>query len=169
MVPWFHCFHFNNILSFKIWRQKKKFQTEKLKQPSVQFPIIYLATLSIYFYLKLTLCWKYIEQFNLVSKCCHSRYSSTLACCLLSVGYQWSSTFFSRHRYRSIPTLRTNSIIFCILRLSKPQGLLRLEGLGKLKKFNDLIQSQTRDLPSCSIVPQPTTLSHAPFHTIYYH
>jgi hypothetical protein len=31
-------------------------------------------------------------------------------------------------------------------RLSKPQGLMLLEGLGKLKKFNDLIRSQTHNL-----------------------
>jgi hypothetical protein len=33
-----------------------------------------------------------------------------------------------------------------------------LEGLGILKKFNDLFGSQNRDLPTCSIVPQPTKL-----------
>jgi hypothetical protein len=27
---------------------------------------------------------------------------------------------------------------------------------------NDLIGNQTRDLPACNIVPQPTTLPHAP-------
>jgi hypothetical protein len=37
-----------------------------------------------------------------------------------------------------------------------------MEGLGKLKKFNDLIGTQTGDLPAWSILPQPTTLSHAP-------
>jgi hypothetical protein len=36
---------------------------------------------------------------------------------------------------------------------------VRLEGLGKLKKFNDLIGSQTRDLPACSIAPQSSMLS----------
>jgi hypothetical protein len=37
---------------------------------------------------------------------------------------------------------------------------VRLERLGKLKKKknNDLIGTRTRDLPTCSIVPQPTTL-----------
>jgi hypothetical protein len=33
--------------------------------------------------------------------------------------------------------------------------MVRLEGLGKLKKFNDFIETQTRDLPACSIAPQP--------------
>jgi hypothetical protein len=34
---------------------------------------------------------------------------------------------------------------------------VQLEELGKLKKFFDLIGNQNCDLPSCSIVPQPTT------------
>jgi hypothetical protein len=34
---------------------------------------------------------------------------------------------------------------------------VRLEGLGKLIKSNDL-GNQTRHLPVCGIVPQPTTL-----------
>jgi hypothetical protein len=36
-------------------------------------------------------------------------------------------------------------------RLSKPQGLVRPEGLGKFK--NHLIEYRTRDLPVCSVVP----------------
>jgi hypothetical protein len=39
---------------------------------------------------------------------------------------------------------------------------MRLEGLGQLKQLNDLIDNRTRDLPACSIVPQPTTLPGAP-------
>jgi hypothetical protein len=38
---------------------------------------------------------------------------------------------------------------------------VRLEGLGQLKKIH-LIGTRTRDLPVCSIVPQPTTLPRAP-------
>jgi hypothetical protein len=41
---------------------------------------------------------------------------------------------------------------FC-WRLSKPQGLVQPEGLGKLKKFIDLIRSRTHDLLAYSIVP----------------
>jgi hypothetical protein len=44
----------------------------------------------------------------------------------------------------------------------EPRVVVRLEGLGQLKKSNDLIGNRTRDLPTCSIVPQPTTLPHAP-------
>jgi hypothetical protein len=38
---------------------------------------------------------------------------------------------------------------------------VRLEGLGILKKIH-LIGTQTRDLPACSTVPQPTMLLRAP-------
>jgi hypothetical protein len=38
---------------------------------------------------------------------------------------------------------------------------VRLEGLGQLKKIL-LIGTRARDLPACSIVPQPTTLPRAP-------
>jgi hypothetical protein len=33
-----------------------------------------------------------------------------------------------------------------------------LEGLGKSKKFSDLIGTQTYDLPACNIVPPPFML-----------
>jgi hypothetical protein len=39
--------------------------------------------------------------------------------------------------------------------LSEPQGLERLEGLGKLIKCIRIIVSRTLELPACSIVPQP--------------
>jgi hypothetical protein len=39
---------------------------------------------------------------------------------------------------------------------------VQLEGLGKLKKSNNLIGIRTSDLLACSIVPQPNTLSRAP-------
>jgi hypothetical protein len=35
---------------------------------------------------------------------------------------------------------------------------MRLEGLGQLKKSNDLIGTRSRHLPASSIVSQPTTL-----------
>jgi hypothetical protein len=40
-------------------------------------------------------------------------------------------------------------------------AIVRLEGLGQLKKIH-LIGTRTRDLPACSIVPEPTTLPCAP-------
>jgi hypothetical protein len=42
-----------------------------------------------------------------------------------------------------------------------PRAIVRLEGLGQLKKIH-LIGTRSRDLPDCSIVPQPTTLPRAP-------
>jgi hypothetical protein len=36
--------------------------------------------------------------------------------------------------------------------------IVRLEGLGQLRKSNNLIGNRNRDLLACSIVPQPTTL-----------
>jgi hypothetical protein len=36
-----------------------------------------------------------------------------------------------------------------------------MQRLGKLKEFNSLIGTETRDLPACSVVPQPHTLPRA--------
>jgi hypothetical protein len=38
---------------------------------------------------------------------------------------------------------------------------VQLEGLGKLKKFRNLIGIGTRDHPACSIVPQSTIITLA--------
>jgi hypothetical protein len=44
-----------------------------------------------------------------------------------------------------------------------PRAIMRLEALGKLKeKINYLIRTRTRDLPACSIMPQPAMLPCAP-------
>jgi hypothetical protein len=43
-----------------------------------------------------------------------------------------------------------------------PRDILRLEGLGKLKKFKDFIGTRTHDLPANSIAPQPSMLPRAP-------
>jgi hypothetical protein len=40
-------------------------------------------------------------------------------------------------------------------------AIVLLKVLGQLKKSNRLVGNQTRDLPACSIVPQPTTLPRA--------
>jgi hypothetical protein len=61
------------------------------------------------------------------------------------------------HRPRTTPQKHYFSAAgthFC-WRLSKPPGLGRLEGSGKLKKLIYVIRSRIRDLPHCSIVPQP--------------
>jgi hypothetical protein len=41
------------------------------------------------------------------------------------------------------------------------RAIVRLEGLGKLKKIHP-IGIRFRDLPACSMVPQPTTVPRAP-------
>jgi hypothetical protein len=55
----------------------------------------------------------------------------------------------------SLSALRTGRaillLLLIVLRLSEPQGLLRLEGLGILKQFIHLIGSRNRDLPACGI------------------
>jgi hypothetical protein len=43
---------------------------------------------------------------------------------------------------------------FC-QRLSKSQGPVRLEGLGKLETFIHFIDFGTRNITACSVVPQP--------------
>jgi hypothetical protein len=35
-----------------------------------------------------------------------------------------------------------------------------------IEKSNGLIRNRTRDLPACSIVPQPTTLPRAPIYNL---
>jgi hypothetical protein len=43
-----------------------------------------------------------------------------------------------------------------------PRAIVRLEGLGKLKKSTSS-GTRTGDFAACSIVPQPTTLPRAPY------
>jgi hypothetical protein len=47
-----------------------------------------------------------------------------------------------------------------------PRAIVRLEGLGKLKKSTSS-GIRTGDLPACTIVPQATTLPRAPCMYIY--
>jgi hypothetical protein len=47
------------------------------------------------------------------------------------------------------------------------RAIERLEGLGQVKKSNDLIGNQTRDLPACSIVSQLTTLLRVPIGIVH--
>jgi hypothetical protein len=49
---------------------------------------------------------------------------------------------------------------FCS-RLSRPQGHSAAGRVRSIEKSND-IENRTRDVPACSIVPQPTTLPRAP-------
>jgi len=43
-----------------------------------------------------------------------------------------------------------------------PRAIVRPEGLGQWKKSNDTVGNQTRDLPACNAVPQPTAPPRAP-------
>jgi hypothetical protein len=49
-----------------------------------------------------------------------------------------------------------------------PTAVVRLEGLDQLKRIH-LIGTRTRELPACSIVPQPTMLPRAPISVWYQH
>jgi hypothetical protein len=51
-------------------------------------------------------------------------------------------------------TFSASGTHFCY-RQNEPQGPVRPEGLDKLKKFIYLFGSRTRNLPVCSLVPQP--------------
>jgi hypothetical protein len=51
---------------------------------------------------------------------------------------------------------------FC-QRLGQPQSHSAAGKIRTIEKTND-IRNRTRDLLACSIVPQPTTLSHAPLN-----
>jgi hypothetical protein len=62
-----------------------------------------------------------------------------------------------------------NQILICYLHPKylnfatfSPQGHSVAGRIRSIEKSNDLTRTQTHDLPSCSIVPQPTTLPHAP-------
>jgi hypothetical protein len=45
-------------------------------------------------------------------------------------------------------------VLIYVRGLVSPRAMVRLEGLGKLKPFNDFFGIRTCDLLACSIVPQ---------------
>jgi hypothetical protein len=49
-------------------------------------------------------------------------------------------------------------VLISVGRRVNPRAIVRLEGLGKLKKITDLIGNGAHDLPACSIMPQPAIL-----------
>jgi hypothetical protein len=54
-----------------------------------------------------------------------------------------------------------------LLEAVNPRNTLRLEGLGKLRKFDDLIRNRTNDLQACNTAPQPTTLPRATYVVLH--
>jgi hypothetical protein len=62
---------------------------------------------------------------------------------------------------RPLPPRKIPGIHFC-QKLSRPKGHSTAVGIRSIKKSNDLIVTRTRDLPACTLVPQPTTLPRAP-------
>jgi hypothetical protein len=49
-----------------------------------------------------------------------------------------------------------------LLVLSQPQGHNAAGRIKLIEKSIDLFGDRTRNFPACSVVPQPTTLPHAP-------
>jgi hypothetical protein len=47
-------------------------------------------------------------------------------------------------------------------------AIVRLEGLGKLNKFNDITGIRNQDIPACSTETRPTTLSRPPLAHLPY-
>jgi hypothetical protein len=67
---------------------------------------------------------------------------------------------------RSLPPGRF-LVLFSVRGSVDPRDIVRLEGLGQLKKSNYLVGNRTRNLPACSRVPQPTTLPRAVLVFLY--
>ena len=62
---------------------------------------------------------------------------------------------------RLYPPGNIPGIHFC-QRLSRPQGYSAAGRIMSMKNSSDTIGNRTRDLPTCSAVPQPTALRRAP-------
>jgi hypothetical protein len=68
---------------------------------------------------------------------------------------------------RSLPPRRIPGTHFC-QRLCPPQGHSAAGRIRSIEESNDLIGNRTRDLPACSIVPQPTTYHVPPVNNSTY-
>jgi hypothetical protein len=63
---------------------------------------------------------------------------------------------------RPLPPMKIPGTHFC-QRLSRPQGHSVAGRIRSIEKSSDLIETRTRDLPACFIVPQPSTIPRAPY------
>jgi hypothetical protein len=87
------------------------------------------------------------------------------------VGRRWGSYIFCRQLAVRLSALRAGRplplVLISVRAWVDPLAIVLLEGLGKLKK-NPPHRDSNRDLPSCSIVPQPTTLPRGSQITLEY-
>ena len=58
-------------------------------------------------------------------------------------------------------------VLISVKRLSQPQGHSAAGRIMSMKNSNETIGNRTRDLPTCSAVPQPITLPRAHNRTTY--
>ena len=57
-------------------------------------------------------------------------------------------------------------ITHCSYRLSEPQGHSAAGRIMSMKNSNDIIENWARDLPACSVEPQPTAFPRAPYKNV---
>jgi hypothetical protein len=66
---------------------------------------------------------------------------------------RWPTTFYSLTPTR---TLEGFLVLIFVIGCDDPRVIVRLERLGQLKKSRDLVGNVSLELPTYSIVPQPT-------------
>jgi hypothetical protein len=83
----------------------------------------------------------------------------------LTIGSQMVVRLSALRAGHALPPRNLPGTHFC-WRLSRPQGHSAAGRIRYIEKIH-LIGTRTRDLPACSIVPQPTTLPRAPYINLY--
>jgi hypothetical protein len=74
--------------------------------------------------------------------------------------------FVSPSHRPPLPPVNIPGTHFCY-RLSQPQGHSAAGRIMSIKNSNDTIGNRTRDLATCSAVPQPTVPPRAPYVCVY--